>query len=130
MRPHGSSPRVILWLSAGDGTSLLRCSWNITLWTTLVQVAQELGASPAAIALRWLQYQYRQVIPILGARKLDQLKDNLTCVQFELNDSQLQRLNDASKFELGFPYNMLWDKENVHNIDDLVNGVFKADILK
>jgi hypothetical protein len=39
-------------------------------------------------------------------------------------------LNDASKFELGFPYNMLWDNENVHNIDDLVNGVFKADILK
>ena len=51
-------------------------------------------------------------------------------MQFDLDDSQLQRLNDASRFEMGFPYNMLWDKENMHKVDEMVNGVFKADILK
>jgi aryl-alcohol dehydrogenase-like predicted oxidoreductase len=102
---------------------------NIRIIDTLVAVAAEIGASPAAIALRWLQYQYHQVIPILGARKLDQLLDNLTSVNYELTPEQLHRLNEASKMEMGFPYDFFSSQEQVHDVWSRVNGVFKADVL-
>jgi aryl-alcohol dehydrogenase-like predicted oxidoreductase len=103
---------------------------NIAIINTLVEVAAELGASPAAIALRWLQHQYHQVIPILGARKLDQLLDNLKSIQYELSESQLKRLDEASKIELGFPYSMLANTESVHGIWERVNGVFNGDVAR
>lgn len=103
---------------------------NIGIINTLVEVAAELGAAPAAIALRWLQYQYHQVIPILGARKLDQLLDNLSSIKYELTDAHLKRLDEASRIELGFPYEMLASQERAHGVWERVNGVFNADMQK
>lgn len=103
---------------------------NLRIINTLVEVAQETGASPAAIALRWLQHQYRQVIPIIGARKLDQLKDNLSSVQYKLDASQLQRLNEVSKIDIGFPYDFIADESpNQQGLTEMVHGPIKADIL-
>jgi len=46
-----------------------------------VAVALESGHSPAQVALAWLRQRSELVIPIIGARKLAQVKDNLACVQ-------------------------------------------------
>src|SRR6202047_5014602 len=46
----------------------------------VVAVARECGHSPAQVALAWLRQRAPPVIPILGARKLAQVKDNLACV--------------------------------------------------
>jgi aryl-alcohol dehydrogenase-like predicted oxidoreductase len=43
------------------------------------QVAQEIGRSPSQVSLAWLRTQSNAVIPIIGARKLSQVKDNLAC---------------------------------------------------
>lgn len=40
-------------------------------------VSDEIGRSMAQVALAWLRYRSVPVIPIIGARKLSQLKDNL-----------------------------------------------------
>jgi aryl-alcohol dehydrogenase-like predicted oxidoreductase len=40
-------------------------------------VARESGHSPAQVALAWLRQRPQPVIPIIGARKLAQVKDNL-----------------------------------------------------
>jgi diketogulonate reductase-like aldo/keto reductase len=47
------------------------------------------------------------MIPILGARRAKQLQENLGCLDFELTDEQIQRLNDASPIDLGFPHSFL-----------------------
>ena len=44
------------------------------------------------------------VIPIVGARKVEQVKDNLSCVDVKLETDQLRRLDEASRIELGFPH--------------------------
>ena len=44
------------------------------------------------------------VIPIIGARKLSQLQDNLASIDLLLSADQLQALDEASRIELGFPY--------------------------
>jgi aryl-alcohol dehydrogenase-like predicted oxidoreductase len=69
-------------------------------------VAQEVGRSPAQVALNWLlRRPYRvPVIPIVGARKLSQVQDNLACIDVELTGDQLRRLDEASRIELGFPH--------------------------
>jgi len=44
------------------------------------------------------------VIPIIGARKISQLQDNLASLPITLDREQLTILDEASKIELGFPH--------------------------
>ena len=67
-------------------------------------VADETGGSLAQVALAWLRYRPVPVIPIIGARKLSQFQDNLASFDVTLSADQLRTLDDASRVELGFPY--------------------------
>ena len=67
------------------------------------QVSEHVGRSMAQVALAWLRYRAVPVIPILGARKLSQLQDNLGSFDLALSDDQIKILDDASHIDLGFP---------------------------
>jgi aryl-alcohol dehydrogenase-like predicted oxidoreductase len=67
-------------------------------------VAREVGRSPAQVALAWLRQRPVPVIPIVGARRLEQFRDNLACLDLRLDDAQFGRLDAASRVELGFPH--------------------------
>ena len=69
-------------------------------------VSDETGRSMAQIALAWLRYRPVPVIPIIGARKLSQLQDNLASLELALSADQLRTLDEASRIELGFPYSI------------------------
>jgi aryl-alcohol dehydrogenase-like predicted oxidoreductase len=71
------------------------------------KVAQEIHHTPAQVALNWIRQRGDNLIPILGARKLSQLQDNMACLEFRLSEAQLQRLNEVSKIDLGFPHELL-----------------------
>ena len=47
------------------------------------------------------------IIPIIGARTQKQIKDNFGCLDFELTEDQLKRLDEPSKVELGFPHDFI-----------------------
>lgn len=70
----------------------------------VLEVAKEAGRSPSQIALNWIRQQHYSMIPIIGARKADQIKDNLACVEFKLTAAQMRKLDEASHIPLGFPY--------------------------
>ena len=70
----------------------------------VVAVAGESGHSPAQIALAWLRQRAELVIPIIGARKLEQVKDNLASVSISLDPAHIERLNTVSRIEMGFPH--------------------------
>ena len=69
-------------------------------------VSEQVGRSMAQVALAWLRYRTVPVIPIIGARKLSQLEDNLASLDLELSVEQLKALDEASRIELGFPYDL------------------------
>ncbi len=69
-------------------------------------VSDEIGRSMAQVALAWLRYRIMPVIPIIGARKLSQLHDNLASFDLTLSANQLKTLDEASRIELGFPYDL------------------------
>jgi aryl-alcohol dehydrogenase-like predicted oxidoreductase len=67
------------------------------------KVSDQVGRSMAQIALAWLRYREVAVIPILGARRLTQLEDNLGSFDLALSSEQVNILDDASRIDLGFP---------------------------
>ena len=70
----------------------------------VLSVSKEVGRSPAQVALAWLRRRPVPVIPIVGARRLEQFRDNLACLDLELDEAQLGRLDAASRVGLGFPH--------------------------
>jgi aryl-alcohol dehydrogenase-like predicted oxidoreductase len=73
----------------------------------VVAVGEELGVSAAQVALAWLRYRSIPVIPIVGARKLSQIEDNLRSVELTLSPEQIARLDKASAVSMGFPHDFL-----------------------
>src|ERR1700686_1931567 len=69
-------------------------------------VSEETGRSRAPVALAWLRYRPVPVIPIIGARKLSQFQNNLASSDLTLSADQLKTLDEASRVELGFPYDI------------------------
>jgi len=67
-------------------------------------VADQASRSMAQVALAWLRSRPVPVIPIIGARKLSQLQDNLASGDLALSAGQLKALDEASRIELGFPH--------------------------
>lgn len=74
---------------------------------TLVQVAHEAESTPARVALAWLLGRPGVDSVIIGARRLDQLKDNLACLDLKLSDHHRKVLDQASHPNLNFPADFL-----------------------
>jgi aryl-alcohol dehydrogenase-like predicted oxidoreductase len=73
----------------------------------VVAIAKQVGRSPAQVALAWLRQRPLPIIPIVGARKLEQFKDNLGSLDLKLDPTQVDRLDAVSRIELGFPHDFL-----------------------
>ena len=91
---------------------------NLVIAESVVSIAEEIGCSPSQVAIAWVRQQGGVVIPILGARNLPQLTENLGALEIRLSDDQLATLDDASQVDLGFPHNFLSDP----NIRDVASG--------
>ncbi|MFD1632844.1 aldo/keto reductase (plasmid) [Haloplanus ruber] len=68
---------------------------NFAVLDTLQEVASEVDATPAQVALAWLLHHDQVVGPIVGARTVDQLEENLGAVDVSLSDDQFERLAAA-----------------------------------
>ncbi len=71
------------------------------------EVATELGHTPAQVALAWTLNAPGVAAPVIGARTVAQLKDNLGALQVDLTPSQLARLDEVSAIGLGNPHDLL-----------------------
>jgi aryl-alcohol dehydrogenase (NADP+) len=66
-------------------------------------VADDLGTSPAAVALAWMRSREGTVVPIVGARRMDHLEDNLAGLEVTLAPQHLKRLAEVSAPALNYP---------------------------
>jgi aryl-alcohol dehydrogenase-like predicted oxidoreductase len=79
-------------------------------WRTIAAVkaiAKEKETTASAVSLAWLLAKPAVTSVIFGARSLEQLDDNLKAVDVKLTDDDVKRLDEASAFELGYPYTFL-----------------------
>ncbi|MFC4118004.1 aldo/keto reductase [Nonomuraea zeae] len=70
-------------------------------------VADDLGATPAQVAIAWTAGRSRAVHPILGARRVEQLQDNLAAADLTLPPESRARLEQATGFALEFPHDFI-----------------------
>ncbi|MEW9305601.1 aldo/keto reductase [Labrys neptuniae] len=70
-------------------------------------VAGETGHTPSQVALAWTLTNPAVASPLIGARTLAQLEDNLGALEVTFSDEQRSRLEAASAIELGFPHDFL-----------------------
>lgn len=68
---------------------------NQALIDLLGEIAKEKNATNAQIALAWLLAQKPWIVPIPGTTKLHRLEENAGAVNVSLNESDLQKINDA-----------------------------------
>ena len=69
------------------------------------EVADEVDATPAQVALRWLMDHERfTCVPIVGARTVEQLDENLGTVDVSITDDQFERIDRARYDESGERY--------------------------
>ena len=87
----------------------------------VMAIAKELNVQPSSVALKWTMQQGFSCIPIIGATKPEQLLENLNCLDVNLSNEQMNRLNQVSKIELGFPGDFFLE-EGVKNV--LYGGFF------
>ena len=80
---------------------------NQAIARRVVRIADDVGHSPAQVALAWVRQQTGRTIPILGARKLSQIEDNLACLDLTLSPGHLSQLDEVSHVEPGFPHTFL-----------------------
>lgn len=73
------------------------------------EVADEVGATPAQVAIAWTRARSRAVHPILGASTAEQLEDNLGALDVTLPEDAVRRLEAAVEFTVGFPGDFIGD---------------------
>jgi aryl-alcohol dehydrogenase-like predicted oxidoreductase len=77
---------------------------NFDIVEAVRAVAADLGRTPGQVALNWVMQRAGVTSPIIGARTVEQLTSNLGALGWRLENDSLARLEQASAFELGYPY--------------------------
>ena len=81
----------------------------------LLDMAESTGHSPAQVALRWVLEQPSITSVIIGARTVEQARDNIMAGSFCLESEHVQRLNTVSALPPRYPRAMEQDMHERRN---------------
>jgi aryl-alcohol dehydrogenase-like predicted oxidoreductase len=82
---------------------------TLEIAAVVADVAGEIGVTSAQVALAWTLLNPAVTSPLIGARTLAQLENNLAALDVSFSDDQIARLDAASRIDLGFPHDLLKD---------------------
>ncbi|HEX9506638.1 MAG TPA: aldo/keto reductase [Acidimicrobiia bacterium] len=79
---------------------------NLAVADVVRKVAADIGRTPAQVALNWVLHRPGITAPILGARTVAQLDDNLGAEGWALEAAELDTLDRASRQPLPYPHDV------------------------
>jgi aryl-alcohol dehydrogenase-like predicted oxidoreductase len=79
---------------------------NLQVAQAVGKIAADLGKTSAQVALNWVLHRPGVTAPILGARNVTQLDDNLGAEGWALDPEQVSALDRASRLPLPYPHDM------------------------
>jgi aryl-alcohol dehydrogenase-like predicted oxidoreductase len=88
---------------------------NLRLAEAVRQIADEVGCTPAQLALAWVLRQGEDIVPIPGTKHTRYLEENLDAVNVHLADEHLRRLDQA--FPLGVTAGERYQEQAMRAID-------------
>ena len=68
---------------------------NLALVNSLRVIAEQIGASPAQVAIAWVAAQGTDIVPLVGARRRDRLQEALGALNVQLTSEHLAALAKA-----------------------------------
>jgi aryl-alcohol dehydrogenase-like predicted oxidoreductase len=80
-------------------------TWGVI--DALLEISDEIGKAPAQIAINWLLQRPGVTAPIIGARTMEQVEQNLGAAGWSLNEAQMARLDADSEIEPPYPYSFV-----------------------
>lgn len=105
--PKGSRVETAEEKGWGESWSAYNNEHTWTVLDALFAVAEDVDKTPAQVALNWVLQSPGVTTPIIGARTMEQLEDNLKASGWSLNEEQMARLNQASELSLPYPYDFI-----------------------
>jgi aryl-alcohol dehydrogenase-like predicted oxidoreductase len=88
---------------------------NLALVDSLRAIADDVGASPAQVAIAWVAAQGSDIVPLVGARRRDRLSEALGALYVKLTDVQLAAL--AKAFPPGIAAGGRYPEEHLRHLD-------------
>ena len=93
-----------------------------TIVDELGRIGKQVNAPAAAVALAWVQGRRAVASTIIGARRLDQLEQNLAALDVTLSREQVASLDALSEPTLNFPATFLKGANGFMHAGATVNG--------
>jgi len=88
---------------------------NLALADRLRAIADEIGASPAQVAIAWVAAQGNDIVPLVGARRRERLTEALGALAVKLTDAHLAAL--AKAFPPGVAAGGRYPEEHLRHMD-------------
>jgi aryl-alcohol dehydrogenase-like predicted oxidoreductase len=106
-RKHQPPPKGSRLAKWGSSYERHATDKNFAIIDALVEVAESSQHSPAQVALAWLLQKPNVTAPIIGARSLTQLDDNLRALDVKLSEKDMKKLDDVSALDLRYPHDFI-----------------------
>ena len=81
---------------------------DIKVSRVLESIANRKNTAITSVALAYVMHKAPYVFPIVGGRNVGHLKGNIEALTLQLSQEDIDELENAAPFELGFPHNFLW----------------------
>ncbi|KAH9908659.1 norsolorinic acid reductase [Xylariomycetidae sp. FL2044] len=84
---------------------------DINVSRALESVARRHGTIITSVAQAYVMHKAPYVFPITGIRTLEHLKGSIQALTLSLSEEDIQEIESAEEFDIGFPYDLYWGKK-------------------
>ena len=75
--------------------------------SALEKIGKSRNVSLSQIALAYVMAKQPYIFPIIGVRKIEQLQDNINALSIRLTKEEMEEIEKAYDFRLGFPHEFI-----------------------
>ncbi|KAK4060451.1 uncharacterized protein Triagg1_10770 [Trichoderma aggressivum f. europaeum] len=105
--------------NAPGGRNVAATEEEIKVSKVLETVATRKNSIITSVALAYVMQKAPYVFPIVGGRKVEQLKENIAALTLKLTEEDIAEIEAAVPFALNFPYDLLWGAKVPDNVQDV-----------
>ncbi|ORY64987.1 aldo/keto reductase [Pseudomassariella vexata] len=99
---------------AQEGRKVEASETDIKVSQALETVANRKGTIITSVAQAYVMHKAPYVFPIIGGRNIDHLKANIEALTLSLSQEDIDEIEGAVPFDIGFPLNFLWKGKPEH----------------
>lgn len=93
---------------SGEGRQAEPSENDVKVSRVLETIAKRKNTLITSVALAYVMHKAPYVFPIVGGRKVDHLRGNIEALTLQLTPDDMEEIENAAPFDLGFPHNFLW----------------------